>query len=72
MIENVECSPSLDETQLLNSSAAEQLTLVEAGVRRDVDSGDTDGDAEKMVPNDLHARGWSSPCPFKHRLTEFL
>jgi hypothetical protein len=72
MIQNAECSPSRDEMQLLNSSAAEQLTLVETGVRRDVDSGDTEGDAEQMVPNNLHERGRSSPCPFKHQLTDFI
>jgi hypothetical protein len=72
MIQNVECSPSRDGMQLLNSSAAEQLTLVVTGVRRDVDPGDIGGDAEQMVRNDLHARGWSSPCPFKHRLTDFI
>jgi hypothetical protein len=67
IIQNVECSPKRSEAQLLNNSSAEQLSLVEAGMRRDVDSGDT----EQMIRNDLQARGWFSRHPIRHRLTEF-
>lgn len=50
-----------------NSLSTEQLSLVEAGVRRYVD-----GDTDLMVRNDLQTQGWFSRYPLKHQLTEFL